>query len=110
MSKKSILTLIFTLILSFSLQGVVFAEKETESKNTTTKTEKVDDKKEKNKEKEKDEDAFPDLNTDYYLLAELDTGKVLEVKNGDKKARDEFIAENKTVEQFRLRLTELEIE
>lgn len=79
MSKKSILTLIFTLILSFSLQGAVIAEKDSDNKKASTKTEKVEEK------KEKDENAFPDLNTDYYLLAELDSGKVLKVKNGDKK-------------------------
>ena len=45
MSKKSILTLIFTLILAFSLQAMVIAEKDSDDKKTSSKTEKIEEKK-----------------------------------------------------------------
>lgn len=74
MSKKSIFLIIFTLILSLSFQSVTFSEKDSDTKKETEAKETV---------KEESEDSFPEIHTDYYLLADLDTGKVLESKNGD---------------------------
>ena len=117
MSKKSIFSFITALILVFSLQSGIYAEKETEKETTSKKTETVDDKKtetdddeddddrksskkdndededRKSSKKDKDEDEDEDeedgelgkMHTDYYLLADLSSGKVLEVSNGDEK-------------------------
>lgn len=76
MSKKSIFLLIFTLILSLTLQSGTYAEKDTAESITEKSTA------ENNTAKEGD---FPTLHTDYYLLADLKSGKILESKNGDEK-------------------------
>lgn len=89
MNKKSICSFILALILSLSLCPFTMAEKETK-KEDNEKTETVVNKSKNTKEKEKkeedeDEISFPDLHTDYYMLADLETGKVLASKNVDEK-------------------------
>ncbi len=85
MNKKSICSLILALILSFSLVPGSFAEKESDKKENE-KTETVVNKKDSDKEdSDKEENPFPELHTDYYMLADLETGKVLASKNGDEK-------------------------
>lgn len=93
MSKKSIFSLIIALMLTLSVPSGIYAEKENDSKNTTTTTQTKTENKnteDKNKDDEKkegkdEEDSFPKLHSNYYLLADLDTGKILYKKNEDKK-------------------------
>ena len=96
MSKKSIFSLIIALMLALGLSSGIYAEKENDSKSNTstnttqTKTEdkKTEDKEDKDEDKDEDneeEDDFPNLHSNYYLLADLDTGKILHSKNADKK-------------------------
>lgn len=119
MSKKSIFSFITALILVFSMQSGIYAEKESEKETTSEKTETVDkkettskkssstkkdeedtdsededsededdkksDKKDEDSEDEEEEGELGKMHTDYYLLADLSSGKVLEVSKGDKK-------------------------
>ena len=87
MNKKTICSLILAFILSISASLPTLAEKETkttENEKTETVVNKSKDKKESETE-EDDESAFPSLHTDYYMVADLETGKVLASKNGDEK-------------------------
>ncbi len=93
MSKKSILSIIFALIITFSFGLGTYAEKEQpkedNQKQTESKSSKSEEsKKDSNKEKDQEEDnsqKLPELHSDYYLLGDLDTGKILHSKNADQK-------------------------
>ncbi len=63
MSKKSIFSLIISLMLTFSASSGIYAENENDTNNND----------------------FPNIHSDYYLLADLDTGKILHSKNADQK-------------------------
>jgi len=80
MSKKSIFSLVLALFLMFSIQAGTLAKKESDKeskKKEETTTEE--------KPKKKAEGEFPDLHTEYYLLADLSDGKVLKSNNVNEK-------------------------
>ena len=56
MNKKSIFSFITALILAFSMQSGIYAEKETEKETTSKKTETVDDKDKKTSKDDDDDD------------------------------------------------------
>lgn len=93
MSKKSIFSFILAFILTVSVPLGTYAEKETsQASEKTETTDKKNDSKNESSDKEKDEKdktpkkgEFPELHTEYYLLADLSTGKVLKSNNGDEK-------------------------
>lgn len=90
MNKKTICSLVLALILSLSASLPIMAEKETkntENEKTETVVNKSKSEKEDKKDEDKDDDEipFPDLHTDYYMLADLETGKVLASENVDEK-------------------------
>lgn len=114
MSKKSIFSLTAALILTFTLQSGVFSEKSdngqaseqkttqssadsktTDKKNTdstdkdTDTSNKATDKKDADTKKtdsaSDSTDEFPELHTDYYMLADLDSGDILSSKNINEK-------------------------
>ena len=90
MNKKSLFALMFAFVLLFSAQTGLYAEKDSDNSNKTVTEENGTDLQDDNKSDQEETSAseegeFPELHTDYYLLADLDTGKVLYSKNGDEK-------------------------
>lgn len=100
MSKKSIFPLLLAFMFAVSTPTGTYAEKESatgSSVSQASQTQSVkDDSKNKKDSTNTDntsggssvavpEENFPSLHTDYYLLADLDSGKILHSKNGSEK-------------------------
>ncbi len=73
MKKQKLLALIFAVIFSIIPASSVYAEKDSDKASTKTVTAIEED------------DDFPSLHSDYYMLCDLDTGRVITSKNADEK-------------------------
>ena len=73
MKKQKLLALIFAVIFSIIPASSVYAEKDSDKASTKTVTTVEED------------DDFPSLHSDYYMLCDLDTGRVITSKNADEK-------------------------
>ncbi len=70
MNKKKFMALVFAVVMIFSSAVTAIAEKDSQNKSNTSVA-----------ETDKSEDDFPTLHSNYYLLADLDTGRILYSKN-----------------------------